>query len=138
MYHRQAIQDVLEIANKSTSYGSASVNFDPPSQDKVAAGAQCDEERAEDEEVDVELRKFDVEFAQHVVRLAEQAESGVFETAVERLPVEAVYRLKHALKSVPIPRTPNEITNNFYFYRRRVEVHNNTIAISRAIAIAPL
>jgi len=77
------------------------VDLDAPAQDEVAAGSQRDEERAEDDEVDVEPGRVDVELAQHVIRLVEDTLSRVVVVAVEWRSVEPVDRLQHALERVP-------------------------------------
>ena len=81
------------------------MNFDPPAQYEVASGSQYDEERAEDDEVDVEAGVLDVKLAQNGVRLVKYTPSSVVVIAVERLPVEPVDRLQHALERVPAPAT---------------------------------
>ena len=86
------------------------VYFDAPSQYEVTASTQCDEERAENDEVDVEVRVLDVELPQYVVWLVEQTLSRIVEVAVERLTVEPVDRLQHALERVPTRQTNHNIT----------------------------
>ena len=80
---------------------------DRPAQYEVAAGAEGDEERTEDDEVDVEVCVFDVELSQDVVRLVKDTLPRVVVTAVERLPVKPVDRLQHTLERVPAHHTHN-------------------------------
>jgi len=47
------------------------VDLDSPTEYEVAAGTERDKERTENDEVDVEVRVFDVQLAQHIVRVVE-------------------------------------------------------------------
>ena len=69
------------------------MNFDPPAQYQVAPGPQGDEERTENDEVDVEVSVLDVQFTQDIIRLREHTLLNIFVTTVERLTVKPVDRL---------------------------------------------
>ena len=81
------------------------LGFDPPAQHKVAANAQHDEERTQDNEVDVEPRSLHIHLTQYV---RAQLDVAVVLVTIQSAPVQAIQRLQAALKRIPGENSPTK------------------------------